>query len=135
IPEVALAVVLLSVAGVLLNSLRQLRAVDPGFSPENVLTMQISLPASKYPDSQRVVTFFEHLIEHVQALPGVKAAGITQSLPLGSGEKYYMALDVEGRTDPTMRVGRPPVAYFQISPDYFRAIGTPLLMGRFFNEQ
>jgi putative ABC transport system permease protein len=135
VSEVALAVVLLTGAGLLVKSFRQLRAVSPGFDPENVVTMQIALPPAKYREEPQITTFFEQLVERVRTLPGVKYAGVTQSLPLGSGDTYYMALDVPGRTDPQQREGRPFVAYFQVSPDYFPAIGASLLDGRFFRDE
>ncbi|HET8671471.1 MAG TPA: ABC transporter permease [Candidatus Saccharimonadales bacterium] len=135
VSEVALAVVLLTGAGLLVKSFRQLRAVNPGFDPENVVTMQIALPPAKYRETPKIVTFFEQLVERVRALPGVKYAGVTQSLPLGSGDTFFMALDVPGRTDPQQREGRPFVAYFQVSPDYFPAIGASLLDGRFFTDE
>lgn len=135
VSEVALAVVLLTGAGLLVRSFRQLRAVNAGFDPENVVTMQIALPPAKYREKEKIITFFEQLVERVRALPGVKYAGVTQSLPLGSGDTYYMSLDVPGRTDPQQREGRPFVAYFQISPDYFPAIGASLLDGRFFTDE
>jgi putative ABC transport system permease protein len=134
VSEVALAMMVLTGAMLMGRSFLQLRGVYPGFNPENVLTMQISLPAAKYREDAQVTSFFKQLLERVRTLPGVSAAAVTHVIPLGSGERYYMAVDVEGRTDPSMREGRPPVAYFQISPDYFRAVGTPLLGGRFFTE-
>lgn len=135
VSEVALAVVLLTGAGLLVKSFRQLRAVSPGFDPENVVTMQIALPLAKYREEPQITTFFEQLVERVRTLPGVKYAGVTQSLPLGSGDTFFMALDVPGRTDPQQREGRPFVAYFQVSPDYFPAIGASLLDGRFFTDE
>ena len=135
VSEVALAVVLLTGAGLLVRSFRQLRAVNAGFDPENVVTMQIALPLAKYREKPQIITFFEQLVERVRTLPGVKYAGVTQSLPLGSGDTYFMSLDVPGRTDPQQREGRPSVAYFQISPDYFPAIGASLLDGRFFTHE
>jgi putative ABC transport system permease protein len=135
VSEVALAVVLLTGAGLLVKSFRQLRAANPGFDPENVVTMQIALPPAKYREKTQIITFFEQLVERVRTLPGVKYAGVTQSLPLGSGDTYYMAVDVPGRTDPQQREGRPFVAFFQISPDYFPAIGASLLDGKFFTDE
>jgi putative ABC transport system permease protein len=80
VSEVALAVVLLTGAGLLVRSFRQLRAVNPGFDPENVVTMQIALPPAKYREKPQIITFFEQLVERVRTLPGVKYAGVTQSL-------------------------------------------------------
>ena len=135
VSEVALAMMILTGAMLMGRSFLQLRGVYPGFNPQNVLTMQISLPAAKYREGAQTTSFFKQLLEGVRTLPGVSAAGITHVIPLGSGDRYYMAVDVVGRTDPSLREGRPPVAYFQISPDYFRAMGTPLLGGRFFTER
>jgi len=135
ISEVALAVVLLIGAGLLVRSFQQLRAVNPGFNPENVVTMQIALPPAKYREKTQIITFFEQLVERVRTLPGVKYAGITQGLPLGTGDNYFMSMDVPGRTDPQQREGRPSIAFFQISPDYFPAIGASLVDGRFFTDE
>ena len=79
--EMALALVLLAGTGLLVNSFQRLRAIDPGFNPDKVLTCQVALPSSKYKDPQ-IVFFFQRLLERLRALPGVKAAGATMTLPL-----------------------------------------------------
>jgi putative ABC transport system permease protein len=136
ITEVSLAIVLLIGAGLLVGSFLKLLQVDPGFQPDNVLTMQISLPGSKYPpDSDQAVAFFNQLRERVAALPGVQAAGTTQFMPLGSGEKTFVMLDSQGKLDMTTGEGRPYVAFLQISPDYFKTMRIPLLSGRSFTPQ
>ncbi len=134
VAEVALALVLLVGAGLLVGSFLKLLHVDPGFKPENVLTMELTLPGAKYPEPEQAVSFFSRLTEHVGSLPGVVAAGATQYIPLGSGSKTFMLMDSQEQADAT-REGNPYAAYFQVTPDYFRAMGIPLLRGRPFTAQ
>jgi predicted permease len=133
--EVALALVLLIAAGLVVNSFMHLGSVNLGINTENLLTMQVSLPPLKYQDATKVVGFYEQLLDGIQNLPSVEAAGITQAIPLGSGEKYYMLLDAEAHSDPNAREGRPIIGFFQVSPNYFKAMGTPLLAGRNFDDR
>ena len=130
--EMGLALVLLAGAGLLLNSFERLRAIDPGFNPDKVLTCQISLP-SRYKDPQ-IVAFYQQLIERLRALPGVKAAGASMTLPLRqSGGGFWGGLIIEGRAAVT-RESIPIVSFVQVTPGYFRAMGIPLLKGREFSE-
>jgi len=130
--ELALALVLMAGAGLLVNSFERLRAIDPGFNPDKVLTCQISLP-SKYKDPQ-IVVFYQQLLERVRALPGVKAAGATMTLPLRqSGGGFWGGLNIEGRPTAT-RESIPIVSFVQVTPGYLRAMGIPLLKGREFSE-
>src|SRR5262249_10593498 len=80
--EVALALVLLVGAGLLIKSFLRLRRVDPGFNPNNALTVSLSLPERKYPAEDQQAAFYKQLIEKVATLPGVQAAGATNSFPL-----------------------------------------------------
>jgi len=132
--EMALALVLLVGAGLLIRSFQRLRTIDPGFSPEKVLTCQISLPSSKYKDPQ-IASFFQQLLERVRALPGVKAAGATMTLPLRNPSGgFWSGLNIEGR--PTAaRESIPIVSFVQITPGYFRAMGIPIFKGRAFTDQ
>jgi putative ABC transport system permease protein len=132
VSEIALALVLLVGAGLLVNTLRRLHAVNPGFSPGGVLTCEVSLP-SKYKNPQ-IVTFFQELLERVRALPGVRAAGATMTLPLhASGGGFWGGLNIEGRPAAT-RESIPIVSFVQVAPGYFRAMGIPLLKGRAFAD-
>jgi putative ABC transport system permease protein len=116
----------------LVNSFERLRAIDPGFNTDKVLTCQVSLP-SKYKDPQ-IVTFFQQLLERVRALPGVKAAGATMTLPLRqTGGGFWSGLNIEGRPA-AKRESIPIVSFVQVTPGYFRAMDIPLLKGREFNE-
>ena len=129
--ETALALVLLVGAGLLVNSFQRLRAINPGFNPDQVLTCQVSLPSSKYKDPQ-IVSFFEQLLERVRALPGVKAAGATMTLPLRNPKGgYWGGLNIEGRPA-TARESIPIVSFVQVTPGYFRAMGIPIVRGRTF---
>ncbi len=137
VTEITLSLILLIGAGLLLRSFVSLLRVDPGFNPENVLTMDMTLTGPKYQQDNEVVTrFFQDLIQRVRALPGVQTVGATHSMPLGTGSRYYMSTNSQDETDSTSAdVNRPDTAFFQVTPDYFQAIGTPILRGRAFTEQ
>jgi putative ABC transport system permease protein len=132
VSEIALSLVLLIGAGLLIKSFWRLIEVDPGFNPENTLTMAISLPTSRYAETARQVAFFEQAVERVSSLPGVEAAGVTTDIPLFGGNST--GFNVEGHP-PYAPGQRPLVEYRSISPGYFRAMGITLLKGRTFSEQ
>src|SRR5919197_255910 len=135
VTEVALALVLLVGAGLLLKSYARLRRVDPGFSPERVLTARLSLPESKYPDKDRQAAFARQALERIRAVPGVRAAGVVSDLPM-SGSRSGRSFDIEGRETPSGPDSLTPQAdYRKVSPDYFRAIGMRLVRGREFTER
>lgn len=130
--EIALALVLLIGSGLMIKSLLRLENVDPGFNPKNVLTAQISLPASKYSTPQQQANFFKQALDRVESLPGVQAASVTTSLPM-TGPPNSTGFILEGQTlGPDEE--KPVVEYRQVGPDYFKAVGIPLLKGRQFNE-
>ncbi len=131
--EVALAVVLLVSAGLLIRSFQLLRQVEPGFNPENALTMRMVLPFPKYAKKEARSAFYDEVLRQVKETPGVEAAGMITFMPLSfSGMNF--SFSVEGRTAPSdMNL---PFALFRVvSPDYFRAMGIPLLRGRYFETQ
>jgi putative ABC transport system permease protein len=132
--EMALALMLLVGAALLVSSFRQLRSIDPGFKTDKVLTSEISLPFSKYHEGKQRIFFFQQLLERVRSLPGVKSAGATLTMPLSTGSRYWMDLEIEGRPKATTRESVPIVAFFQITPGYLRAMGIPLIQGRAFDE-
>src|SRR4030095_10482339 len=134
--EIALSLVLLIGAGLLMRSFFTLTRVDPGFDSHNVLTMKMTVPRSKYKNGVAVATFYQQLLEHVKALPGVEsAAGISQ-LPL-SGDYWGGTLTFEGVTTNAERANLASFEVDQraITPDYFTTMKTPLLEGRFFTPQ
>ncbi len=130
VSEVALALLLLAGAGLMLRSFIRLMSVDPGFDPQNVLTVAIGLPQSKYRPPQRAA-FFQQLLERLRALPGVRSVGAVFP-PLGAGEAGA-GFSIEGR--PPAAPGEPRLAAPRwVSPDYFKAMKIQLLKGRVFTE-
>ena len=133
IAEVALALVLLIGAGLLLQSFMRLLQVDPGFRPENLLTMQLSLPEAAYPEAQHRIAFFDQVLARIEALAGVQAVGAVSDLPF-SGSRTSNSFEIEAR--PPMARGESINADFRISsPNYFQAMGIPLLRGRDFSAR
>ncbi len=132
IAEVALALVLLSGAGLLIKSFARLQNVNPGFNPRGAVTFEISLPKLQYSDDASIVRFNNEAQRRIAALPGVQAAGFSTILPL-AGTNSDSSFAIEGRTandsSPT-----PDEENRQVSPDYFRALETPLIKGRFFTD-
>jgi predicted permease len=129
ISEIAFSLVLLAGAGLMISSLVRLLGVTLGFDPKNVVTMRLSLPEARYPLS-RTATFYKQLQEQVRSLPGVEAVAIVNQLPL-SDASANSSFDVEGRAAGTdINVADSQI----ISPDYFRAMGIPLVRGRFLSE-
>src|SRR5262249_59744628 len=94
--EVASALVLLVGAGLMIKSFWRLQNVDPGFNPDNALTVSVSLPRRKYPEENQQAVFFQQLVEKAGTLPGVQAAGETSLLPLG-GSDYNLGFWIQGR--------------------------------------
>ena len=130
VSEVALAVVLLVSAGLLIRSFQLLRQVQPGFNPENALTMRMVLPFPKYAKQETRRAFYDEVLRQVKEVPGVEAAGMITFLPLSfSGMNFSFSVD--GR--PAQSDMNLPFALFRVvSPDYFRAMGIPLQRGRYF---
>lgn len=132
VAEVSLALVLLVGAGLLMKSFARLQNVDPGFNPQNVLTMEVALPVSKYPRGKPVADMYAEATRRIQALPGVEAAAFTSILPL-SGTNSDSSFAIEGR-DPNVEKVFPDEEIRSVTPDYFRVLKIPLLWGRFFTE-
>ena len=126
--QVALSLVLLVGAGLLLKSFARLQQVDLGFDPEGVLTARVTLPEARYATPEQQVAFFDALLGQVRGLPGVRSAGAINWLPL-SGLRSATSFWFEGRPLPEagQRLGTDVRA---IDPDYFGAMGMPLLDGR-----
>ncbi|HEX5735800.1 MAG TPA: ABC transporter permease [Blastocatellia bacterium] len=132
VAEIAFALVLLTGAGLMIRSFLLLQEVKPGFNPENLLTMRLRLPQTKYSDAAQLTPFYQQLIERVRALPGVKTAGTVSHLPL-SGAYQSGTVTVE---QPSASIDN---ASFEcdrrvVSPDYFEAMGIQVMNGRPFND-
>ncbi|MFY9556063.1 MAG: ABC transporter permease, partial [Blastocatellia bacterium] len=132
VSEVALAMLLLVGAGLLIKSFARLQSVDPGFRLDNVLTMSMSLPKTKYTTTEQITGFYDQVLQRLESLPGVESAGLVTSLPL-TGWNIGQSFTIDGRTIPPEDAR---AANYQFtSPDYFRAMEIPLLRGRQFVEQ
>jgi putative ABC transport system permease protein len=124
---------LLVVAGLLIRSFVRLQQVEPGFNSKNVLTMQLSLPLTRYPDEQRQVAFFQQLLQRIEALPNVESAGVVNSLPL-SGQGAGITFQVAG-APPAAPGQQLETQYRVVSPDYFKAMSIPVMRGRVFGDR
>ena len=132
VAEVSMALMLLIGAGLLLKSFTRLRETRLGFNPDHVLSASLTLPDADYPTTAEVKAFFQKALTRVAGHPEVQAASIINALPLGrNGARIQGDLMVEG--DAEQRPGA-FARKLAISPDYFRALGIPLLKGREFNE-
>jgi putative ABC transport system permease protein len=132
IAEVALALVLLSGAGLLVKSFARLQNVNPGFNPRNALTFEISLPKVQYPNDPSIVRFNNEAQRRIAALPGVQSAGFSTILPLaGTNSDSSFAIEGQPSND---RNPSPDEENREVSPDYFRALEIPLIKGRFFTD-
>ncbi len=131
VSEIALALVLLIGAGLLIKSIWKLRAIDPGFTPENLLTMRLELPEARYKEIPKQIQFRERVLEAVNAIPGAQAAMISE-LPMTENLMHNFIID-----------GRPPLAPGEepdletrtVAGDYFRTMGIPVHQGRDFTAQ
>jgi predicted permease len=130
--QVAMAMVLVVTAGLLTRTFFRILKADPGFQPAKVLTFTISLPVAKYATNDKVVGVYDRILERLGSLPRVLAVGIAETLPMGGiGESTVVKI-----------MDRPPVSDLQApyanytiaSPNFFSAVGTPLLRGRYFLE-
>jgi putative ABC transport system permease protein len=134
VTEVALSLVLLAGAGLMIKSFWRLQQVNPGFDAQSLLRIEVALPESKYPESRDRVTFFQQTLERISALPGVRGAAVINSPPL-SGRRNISVFPIEGRPE-AKGIGDAVLADFrQISPDYFKMMGIPLLQGRAFTDR
>ncbi len=132
VSEVALSLVLLVGAGLLIRSFAKLNQVNPGFNPEQVLTMGVSLLPNKYPEDQQVATFYSQLLQQSATVPGVISVSATAGLPV-SGADTTDNFTIEGR--PAIpKESEPLTEYWVVTPRYFQAMGIPLLAGRDFSD-
>jgi hypothetical protein len=130
--EIAAAVLLLSGAGLLLRTLSSLNAVDPAYRAENVLTMYVTVPISRYATPQRLLCFYQAVEHGIAALPGVRVAAVGGNVPLDGS---YMAQGFEIVGDPAPdRANQPRARYQIVSARYFHALDIPILTGRAFTD-
>jgi len=131
ISEIAMALVLLTGAGLMIRTFMLIRAVDPGFRTDNVLTMTVDLPDASYPTTTAIQTFYANVLAKISNLPGVVAAGAVNWMPLQPAlVRGDFSLDGGRKLPRGFIVAKPAV-----SPDYFRVMGIRFLRGRGFTEQ
>jgi predicted permease len=131
IAEVGLSLLLLISAGLLLKDFMRLRSNNIGVRPEGVWTAAISLPQARYKEDQQQFDFGQRLLDKIKSLPGVESAALSNRLPLEGGSNGYVAL----RGKPFQPMSGPLVETHSVSPEYFRAMGIPLLQGRLLNAE
>jgi putative ABC transport system permease protein len=127
--EVSITLVLLVSAGLLLGSMRRLFAVDPGFDPSHVVTMQVQESGQRYRQDFDRLRFFDQALERVQQVPGVVSAGFTSQLPL-SGDRDVYGLMFEGENNNDEAFFK-----YNVTAGYFEAMRIPLVAGRLLNQQ
>jgi putative ABC transport system permease protein len=130
--DVALALLLLTGAGLMMKSFVRLLEVNPGFDPSHTLTLTLSLWGPKSADAP-AIAFFEQVLQRVRTLPGVESAGIVSQLPLGGNMDRY-GVHVEGKSLPNPEED-PSADRYSITPGYLRAMRIPLLRGREFDAR
>ncbi len=126
--QLASSVILALAAGLLIRSLVELNRIDLGFNPTNVLTAQLQVPATDYPQPADVVRFHRQVIERVAQIPGVRGAGSVRVLPLARTIGDW-SIKIEGR--PYVPEENPNGDFQSVTPGYFEAMGVKLVRGRF----
>ena len=133
VSEIALSLVLLTGAGLLIKSFLRLTAIDPGFNPQGVLTMNVTLPEARYSTDHDATVFYRRAIENVKSIPGVDAAGFVSLLPLG-GRGSSGCINIQDHpSDPSKKC--PEADRRPVTSEYFRALGIPLVKGRYFDAR
>ncbi len=127
--QVAISVILLAASGLLVRSLTNLRALDPGFLSTGVLTAEVQIPRTRYPDPSARTLFFSTLLEELRALPGVQSAAVTSHLPIGDFGNIYRAQAQGSAGDPQRIFLR------SVFPGYFETLEIPILSGRDFDPE
>ncbi|PYR75471.1 MAG: hypothetical protein DMF86_15195 [Acidobacteria bacterium] len=130
--EVAVALVLLAGSALLIRSFSNVMSIDAGFDAHGIMTMDLAVPGTKYPDADRSAAFYRQLIERLGALPGVEAAGAVNALPfsetIGTGGGFYF----EGDVAPSHQ--KRYAGYRVVTPGYFEVMRIRLLRGRLLSD-
>ena len=129
IADVALALTLAIGAGLMLQTLVRLLAVDPGFDTRRLIAAEISTSGPRYAEDAKVVAFYQRALERVRSLPGVEAAAVTSQLPLGGNFDGY-GIRVEGNPAAAGEAELVPAQRYAVSPGYLLTLRIPLLAGR-----
>jgi len=131
--EIAIAFTLLICGGLMVQSFQRLQHVSLGFNPDNLLTMKMVLPGSKYSEYRRRVAFADEVLERVRNVSGVVSAGLTTNIPLEREIAYDAIFDVEGR--PASNPNDVPITSHRVvTPGYLEALGATLTKGRLIDK-
>jgi putative ABC transport system permease protein len=132
VAQVALSIVLLIGAGLLMESIGNLRGIDVGFNPSHLLTVQVPLPPLRYDTNQKRASFFDDLLGRVRSLPGVRGAAAAMFLPMMG----YAGTPVQDAANPPLPLNQRLIAtMWSTTPGYFRTLEIPLRRGRDFTER
>jgi putative ABC transport system permease protein len=133
VAEIAVALTLLICGGLMVQSFQRLQHVSLGFNPENLLTVKMVLPASKYSEYRQRVAFADHVLERTLSLPGVVFAGMTTNIPLERETLYDAIFEVEGQ--PASNPNDVPITSHRVvSPGYLETLGVGLTRGRLIDK-
>jgi putative ABC transport system permease protein len=132
VAQLAIALVLLTGSGLLLNSFARLLAVDPGFEPDRVLTMRVAPPPQRYPDYAALDAFYQTVLDRARALPGVEAVGATWAVPFSSD---WASGRVTAEGNPLPPGQESVIGIMPIRDDYFGVLRMPLIAGRLYGPQ
>ena len=133
--EIALSLVLLIGAGLLIRSYQRITSANPGFDPQNVLSFRVALPGFKYKSPEEVIAFYKRLEDRLAALPGVQHVGSNYLLPLSSVALAWEPITVDGYVPKAAGEDLIIASSGYVNPDYFKAMGMPLLKGRYFDDR
>ena len=133
--ELALSLVLLIGAGLLIRSYQRITNANPGFDPARVLSVRVALPGFKYNNPDAIIAFYKRLEDRLAALPGVEHVGSNYLLPLSSVALGWEPITVDGYVPKAAGEDLIIASSGYVSPDYFRAMGIPLLKGRYFDDR
>ena len=131
VTEVALSLVLLVGAGLLFRTFLHLQSVDAGFDPQQVLTLKLSPSGTGFKEDPQFIAYYKQVEERLRSISGVEAVGSINTMPLSKGPT--LGFRIEGRP-PLPPDQWPGANYRNVSPDYFRALGIPVVRGRAFGE-
>jgi putative ABC transport system permease protein len=128
--QIAITLVLVFAGGLLARSLEAVLRVNPGFSPQGVLTMHLQVTPAKYPTHPQLADYYQQLVARVKTIPGVSEAGVVDTLPF-SGNGVWGGVQLADKPDEAQL----PASFSSVTPGYFAALGIPLRRGRGFAEQ
>lgn len=135
--QIGLSVVLLTGAALLLQSVRRMQQVPLGFNLDQAYAVRIQLGAERYGTPEKTAAFFEQALQRLSGVPGTRVAALSDSVPLygGMATMVYSAIDVEGRPVDRQRPTGGMVVHRSVTPDYFAALGVPIVRGRGFTHE